>query len=240
MARPLPTWITTWIFLTTIIVIWDALWVLFARYHIDSPSSPYHTLAKAVWQPYELYISVDRRYADKGDGFVVAQSWVNLAELLLAMYAAFLNHRRCQEAKLWAFLSSFATFLKTFIYFGCEIWSTVSPSDGPAHAFHYTWHNDEFSFWILFVLPSSFWLVIPALISVVLGSHIAEALHGDSPRCSAADSCGSLSISDDQPSSLQGGHRKPSNAEVVDRLLQRRKNVDRIVKQGLQEIGHPQ
>ena len=213
MKLPLPRWVIIWLVLTTGIVIWDALWILFARHHIDREESPFRGTANLLWSPYRLYITVDKRYGDYQDGFVVAQSCVNLAELVVGLVALYQNYHRHQIATLCAFISSFATFLKTLIYFGCEIYST------PKWVF--TGHNSDFDFYLLFVLPSSFWLVIPGLISVVLGSHLFEFLDPNLHQHNL----------DEEPHD-SSPHRSNLDLDVTQRLHY----LDQLVKSSLEEI----
>jgi hypothetical protein len=53
------------------------------------------------------------------------------------------------------------------------------PRPAPAGPWKNTRHNDAATFYQLYILPSSFWLVIPTLIAVNIGSRIAKVLAGD-------------------------------------------------------------
>jgi hypothetical protein len=110
------------------------------------------------------------------DGFVVAQSVINLLEIAVGVVALIKSNGGDNSAKLWAFASALSTFVKTVLYFGCELLSQPQ--------FEFTQTASARDFWLLFVLPSSFWVIVPGLVVVALGSQIAEELESGSDACS--------------------------------------------------------
>jgi hypothetical protein len=63
-------------------------------------------------------------------------------------------------------IASTATAYKTVIYFALEA----------ASGWKYTKHNDALTFWTQFVLPSSFWIVVPVLVIITLTARVADKL----------------------------------------------------------------
>eukprot|EP01096_Ripella_sp_DP13-Kostka_P010675 TRINITY_DN4251_c0_g1_i1.p1 TRINITY_DN4251_c0_g1~~TRINITY_DN4251_c0_g1_i1.p1 ORF type:complete len:205 (-),score=99.75 TRINITY_DN4251_c0_g1_i1:42-572(-) len=160
-SSALPLWIKLWFLVTIPIVIWDATFILFRPQSL--PGGDFHH----IWAPYATYIQIDKRYGDVNDGFVIAQSWVNLLEVVVALWGLFLASGK--KTQLLIFASALMTFSKTLIYFLCEF---VTGLEYTKESFV----NDPKSFLLLFVLPSSFWLVIPFFISLSVGSSLTAAV----------------------------------------------------------------
>ena len=100
------------------------------------------------------------------DAFGIAQSWANLLEVVVALWGLALASGK--KAQLLVFTSLLMTASKTLLYFLCEL---VSGLEYTKESFD----NDRQSFFLLFVLPSSFWLVIPTLAALALGSSLVSS-----------------------------------------------------------------
>eukprot|EP01090_Pellita_catalonica_P018293 TRINITY_DN5851_c0_g1_i2.p1 TRINITY_DN5851_c0_g1~~TRINITY_DN5851_c0_g1_i2.p1 ORF type:complete len:116 (-),score=12.70 TRINITY_DN5851_c0_g1_i2:112-459(-) len=100
------------------------------------------------------------------DGFGIAQSWLNLGEAALALMTLFYFHTKNHKAVLFAFFTSTLVLYKTIIYMFSEACS----------GFEYTGHSlekgDYFTFYATFVLPSSFWIIIPFLMVWSTGKYL--------------------------------------------------------------------
>ncbi|XP_033097600.1 uncharacterized protein LOC117101682 [Anneissia japonica] len=83
-SNGLPGWIVAWLIITAIIQTWDASYILL-RPH-TSPGGKLN----AFWRPYNLYRDIDLRYKDTEDSFGIAQSCLNLVEVLLALIVLYL------------------------------------------------------------------------------------------------------------------------------------------------------
>ena len=57
-----PKWVSVWLCITTLIVLWDASFVL------NRPAS----FTNMIWYPYRDYVKIDMLYGDMEDAFVVA------------------------------------------------------------------------------------------------------------------------------------------------------------------------
>ncbi len=85
------------------------------------------------------------------DGFGVAQSLLNVPEVLMQLIALYL-HWYSKQSTLPVILTLIAqtcTFWKTVLYFVVEI-VEGSPN---------TWHSSSFDYYVLFLLPNSLWLI---------------------------------------------------------------------------------
>ncbi|EPY38735.1 hypothetical protein AGDE_05194 [Angomonas deanei] len=161
----LPLIAKIWFALVTPIVLIDGLFVL-NRQPVGS-NAP-HPLANTVpfnfWLIYEKY---DRRYAPNDDAFVVAQSYLNLMEIALGLVAIALSFLKKDDLAIkLAALVCCMTFYKTVLYFVMDI----------VEGGKYTKHNsmkDQIQF---VIIPSSFWLIVPAYIPLRL-PRLAEAGH---------------------------------------------------------------
>jgi len=82
----IPKFVTIWIIIASILVTWDAAFVL---------SRP-HSMAGGhlfwLFQPYAKYISVDLLYGNMQNSFVVAQAWLNIFEILGGVLSLIIYH----------------------------------------------------------------------------------------------------------------------------------------------------
>jgi hypothetical protein len=76
-----PKGILFWIFISNIIVSFDAFYVL------NRPETMKDGKYYWLFQPYEYYYKYDTLYAQNSDRFVVIQSWLNACECIIAMFA---------------------------------------------------------------------------------------------------------------------------------------------------------
>ncbi|KAL0481854.1 hypothetical protein AKO1_011298 [Acrasis kona] len=147
----LPTWAKLWLILGNLIVFWDATFVLMR------PHSMAGGLYEYIWIPYQKYILHDKRYADMDEPFVVAQSVINLIELLLGLYAVYLhsNIKTRPLSLVVALIASVMTWSKTTLYFAIEYYGKMN----------YTGHNIASDFIFFFFIPSFVWVLVPMLVT---------------------------------------------------------------------------
>lgn len=154
----MPSLATAWFVMTFPIVIIDAAYVLLRAppgTYADPLRHPFgDVLPLSLWN---LYAEHDHRYASNDDAFVVAQSYLNLAEAalgLLALMVALLGFYRA--GLVTAIVVSLMTVYKTVIFFLMDF----------VEKGKFTNHNsleDKIKFiWA----PSSFWIIIPSIILV--------------------------------------------------------------------------
>lgn len=165
-------------FLTTLIVSWDA------GYCFMRPRSLPGGDLSWIWKPYNdfPYGEIDYLYGWKAfnekDGFTAAQALLNVVEILLAIGYLYLRHISPRNkpfqkyhavAPLVGFAGAIMTASKTILYFLQEYfcgWCNVG-------------HNDRWTFWMVWVIPNGTWIILPAIVSVILGRYIAAALERD-------------------------------------------------------------
>lgn len=159
-APTIPRWALVWFAVTAAIVTWDVGFVLLRPASL--PGGSMHWL----WVPYDLYLTVDRRYAEIGDDFVVAQSWMNLVEVGLALLV--LRFRARPVGLLLAFAVALMTTAKTTLFGLTEL------ASGCASIGHAPLWKQILLFWML----NGIWVVVPASIVVVTGRRILARLRG--------------------------------------------------------------
>ena len=152
-----------WLIVSATIVIWDASYVLLR------PHSLKGGIYEQYYAPYQIYIKYDTLYAGNNDLFVVIQSWLNVAEILLSYLAVILSMRSCVGSKakgaIVAVVASAFTFWKTVIY----LWYVhphLTPEAKVVTA-------DSLMY---FIIPSSFWIICPFLTLVGVSGRICKAL----------------------------------------------------------------
>jgi len=170
-TRPelVPGWARAWLAVSSVVVLWDASYVLLQP-HSFYPEGRYG----AIWIPYAKYATVDKLYSREAfedfhrgtEGWGVTQSTMNLVEVaLLALYACYAAIGQ-RGAALLALISCIMTAAKTIAYFLIdynENWRA-------------TGHNDTQTWWTLFFLPSSLWIILPVLVATTIIQRIWREL----------------------------------------------------------------
>ncbi|CAD6886263.1 unnamed protein product, partial [Tilletia controversa] len=113
-----PTWITIWLAVSSILVMWDCGYMLLRPHSMKG--GKYFTL----WAPYELYGTIDKIYGVDAftakEGFPAAQSVMNIPETILNYIYVFIvlfttsSHARA-VAPLIGFTATVMTASKTIL-----------------------------------------------------------------------------------------------------------------------------
>ena len=153
--------IVAWLLISSLIVIFDASYVLLR------PESMRGGSLFQYFSPYELYCKFDTLYCHDSDRFVVIQSWLNLMEITmafisLAMYAFGKQSTQLLGSILAVIVSAF-TFWKTVIY----IWYADAYLTHDAHTF-----TTESIY--VFYFPTAFWIVFPLYVLWVVPRRIVK------------------------------------------------------------------
>lgn len=150
----IPKFVTIWIIIASILVTWDAAFVL---------SRP-HSMAGGhlfwLFQPYAKYISVDLLYGNMKNSFVVAQAWLNIFEILGGVLSLIIYHgsksaNKQNFACLLLLVTCVATFWKTVLYFSHDFLDVAIHPD--QHPKDITW----FDYIFFFALPGYMWIIMP-------------------------------------------------------------------------------
>ncbi|KAF8324917.1 uncharacterized protein EI90DRAFT_3146783 [Cantharellus anzutake] len=165
-------WISVWFALSTLIVTWDAGYLLLR------PRSMQGGDLFWLWRPYHLYSKIDylmyRRIGlwaaalAEGDGFPSAQALMNLAENILNLLYLYQVHLSPDPstAPIAGFAVATMTFWKTVLYW-LQDWLCGWCTTG---------HNDWSTWILLWVFPNGLWLVMPLAITFTLWGDIVAAL----------------------------------------------------------------
>jgi hypothetical protein len=153
----IPTWVIVWLIISAVIQTYDALYVLLGPVsHEGGPLA-------AFWPGHVFYGTFDHRYADF-DSFGSAQSWANLLEVIIIVWALF--HAKRWSGVVVALLVTVATFWKTVIYFLVEISSGLEMTRQSLE------RGDLVGFLMVAVLPNLFWIVFPLAVVITLGRQV--------------------------------------------------------------------
>ena len=112
-----------------------------------------------LWAPYDRYIQIDLGYAHP-DGFVRAQAIMSLLELALVALA--IAWRKQPRGVLLAIIASALTAAKTLLIFLIELVTRGQ----------HVGHNSAADLILLYVAPNLVWVVVPIVVSVVLGRRL--------------------------------------------------------------------
>ncbi|KAL9941001.1 hypothetical protein V8E36_000489 [Tilletia maclaganii] len=163
------TWITLWLAISSIVVLWDC------GYMLLRPHSMKGGKWFALWAPYELYASVDKEYAIEAyyanEGFPPAQSIMSLPETALNfIYVYLVTISTSQQGRAIApiigLTATVMTAAKTILFFLVD-W---------ACGYCKTGHNGMFKWVVIYVMPNSPWVFFPTAIALTLGFEIAGKL----------------------------------------------------------------
>eukprot|EP00695_Tsukubamonas_globosa_P001404 TRINITY_DN2423_c0_g1_i1.p1 TRINITY_DN2423_c0_g1~~TRINITY_DN2423_c0_g1_i1.p1 ORF type:complete len:110 (+),score=16.38 TRINITY_DN2423_c0_g1_i1:66-395(+) len=109
MITSLPTWIKVWFLITVPIIAWDASFVMLRPHSMKGGS------LEIFWKPYQTYVEADKRYQDLNDGFVIAQSYMNMVETIIAFASVIASNKRNPICHLLAFSAALMTLAKTVL-----------------------------------------------------------------------------------------------------------------------------
>ncbi|KAL9940998.1 hypothetical protein V8E36_000486 [Tilletia maclaganii] len=145
------TWITLWLALSSILVLWDC------GYMLLRPHSMKGGKWFAPWAPYELYGTIDKMYGidayNAKEGFPAAQSVMNLPETALNYFYVYLvtistSQQGRAIAPIVGFTATVMTASKTILYMLVE-W---------ACGYCKTGHNGLYELVVLFLIPNTPWI----------------------------------------------------------------------------------
>ena len=167
MNRQLPRWIVGWLAISTVIVVWDALFVLFRP--ASFPGEPLGFL----WDfAYTIYLDVDHSYADADNHTVAAICMASLLEACLVAITLW-KHRQGKgaTAHVMAMVVTSLTCAKTILFFMIEAFS----------GFAFIGHNELLPLLFFYIIPNGLWIGGPGFIAFTLGREIVKWAPGASP-----------------------------------------------------------
>ncbi|CAD6198404.1 unnamed protein product [Caenorhabditis auriculariae] len=168
MARSevFPFWMKAWLFASAVICAVDVTFTMLRPYTND----PNNVLSYTVFYGWNLYASVDIRYADTNDLVTCSTGRVMLGEIILNFIALYLAKKRSRHAVLTAFVSSVMVFWKTVWYFSLYI------QPPPGNPSKFAEDKSLLSVFLIFFLPNVFWVILPFACIVALWPRLALPL----------------------------------------------------------------
>jgi hypothetical protein len=156
-VRGLATGTMAWFLIGGLICTLDAAFVLLRPGSLPGGELTKNPLVLMLFQGWHTYITVDKRYADLNDAFVVLQSYLNLSEIFLGFLAVLLSFYGARKmAHRVAIVVSALTIEKTILYLTLDY----------AEGLKYTKHNDLTTLLTMWLIPSCLWILFPALVIV--------------------------------------------------------------------------
>ena len=167
----MPVWVIVWLTISAIIQTYDACYVLLGPLsHDGGPLA-------GLWPGHVFYGSFDQRYS-QFDAFGSAQSWANLLEVIVIVWA--LAHAKRWSGVVVGLIVTVATFWKTVIYF------LVEASSGLEMTRQSLERGDLVGFLMVAVLPNLFWIVFPLAVVIALGRQVLRVGRAASAQVSGA------------------------------------------------------
>jgi hypothetical protein len=157
----IPGWLMVWLVASSLIVIYDASYVLLRPASMEGGKLfPYYSA-------YALYIQYDTLYGNLKDSFVVIQSWLNLVEVALTLTAVTLSFSSCTIKQLvsglMVIVGSAFIFWKTVIYLSYDHQFLTPPTNAPT-----------IQALLVFWIPSSLWVIFPFLAIITISKNIVK------------------------------------------------------------------
>ena len=159
-STQLPKWIAYWLGLSTIVVIWDALFVLCRPASFSDGSLGF------IWSPaYDIYTAVDLTYGDVNNHALEAVCIMSLLEACVVAWALISNRLgRGRLAHLLACIVTSLTGAKTVLFFLTEAmhgWSSLA-------------HNEFLPLFFIWILPNGLWVLVPFTIAFWTGRKLLQ------------------------------------------------------------------
>ena len=154
----LPRWIFLWLAISTVVVVWDALFVL------CRPASFPDGELGFIWSfAYTIYMATDLSYADVGNRVIEAMAVMSIGEACLVAIALMWDKRGAvRKAHLLAFVAAALTCAKTMLFFLVE----------GMYGWHSIAHNDLVSMLAFYIVPNGVWIVVPFMVAITLAKRI--------------------------------------------------------------------
>lgn len=153
----MPVWVIVWLSISAAIQTYDAC------YELLGPLSHAGGPVAWLWPGHVFYATFDHRYAAI-DSFGSAQSWANLIEVVVLVWALF--HAKKWSGVVVGLIVTVATFWKTVLYFLVEISSGLEMTRQSLE------RGDLIGFLMVAVLPNLFWIVFPLAVVITLGRQV--------------------------------------------------------------------
>ncbi len=159
----LPRWVVLWMGISTLVVIWDALFVL-----LRPASFPGGSLG-FIWEfGYVLYMEVDRAYADQGNTYLHALATMSILEAVLVSWGLFAHRvNKNRDAHLLVLVAASLTCAKTMLFVLVEAWS----------GWHSIGHNEWVPLLFVWVIPNGLWIVVPGAVIVDTSRRLLKHLN---------------------------------------------------------------
>ena len=149
--------------ISTLVVIWDALFVL-----LRPASFPGGSLG-FIWEfGYVLYMEVDRAYADQGNTYLHALATMSIVEALLVSWGLFAHRvNKNRDAHLLILVAASLTCAKTMLFVLVEAWS----------GWHSIGHNEWVPLLFVWIIPNGLWIVVPGAVIVDTSRRLMNQLN---------------------------------------------------------------
>ncbi|CAJ0605485.1 unnamed protein product [Cylicocyclus nassatus] len=156
----LPYWVEVWLVVSAFICLIDVLFTMLRPYTTEG-------ILSGVYFAWNLYASVDVRYADPKDIVTCATGRIMLIEIAMNLVAVYLSRRRSRHALVTAFTTTAFVFWKTLWYF------TLYIAPPPGNEPYFTEDSTYLDIFLIFWIPNGFWVLVPFVVMISLWNKLA-------------------------------------------------------------------
>ncbi|KAK6050063.1 hypothetical protein COOONC_12432, partial [Cooperia oncophora] len=139
--RILPLWIEVWLVMSAIICFVDVLFTMLRPHTTEG-------ILSGVFLGWNLYASVDVRYADETDIVTCGTGRVMLVEIIMNLVAVVMSRRRSRHTLLTAFTTSAFVFWKTLWFL------TLYVMPPPGNRSYFTESSSYLDILLIFWIPN--------------------------------------------------------------------------------------
>lgn len=158
-----PKGILLWVFVSNIIVLFDAFFVL------NRPETLKGGKYYWIFKPYENYYKFDTLYQMNTDTFVIIQSWLNVCQGFISIIAVILCLCSCRIKRALGGVLCFVT--SCFVFWKTVIFLWYDHDFLSADAKNYTPES-----LLCYYFPSSIWIIFPLLSIFLIGRRMVKSL----------------------------------------------------------------
>ncbi|VDM57015.1 unnamed protein product [Angiostrongylus costaricensis] len=159
-TRILPLWIEIWLGSSSIICFLDVMFTMLRPYSTNGILATFFY----IWN---VYASVDARYADANDLVTCATGRIMLIEIALNLITLTMSRRQSRHALLTAFTTSAFVFWKTLWFL------TLYIMPPPGNMSYFADETTYLRLVLIFWIPNGFWVAVPFTVMVALWNKLA-------------------------------------------------------------------
>ncbi|KJH51240.1 hypothetical protein DICVIV_02605 [Dictyocaulus viviparus] len=158
--RYLPLWIEIWLVVSSTLCFLDVIFTMLRPHTTEG-------FLAVVFYGWNLYASVDVRYADTKDIVTCGTGRVMLIEIVLNLVALYMSRHHSRHTLLTAFTTTAFVFWKTLWFL------TLYIMPPPGNKAYFTEDSTYLQLLFIFWIPNGIWVAVPFIVMLSLWNKLA-------------------------------------------------------------------